>query len=100
MDKIQKKSNFDRLPLAKKIAKQQFEKLNKVDPKAVTEEVAMIERKLCDASFKSTQRDARIEAFASKTNPPPVGKYTPRYTQVDAKFRNTMYLPEEENEGF
>jgi hypothetical protein len=60
--------------------KAQLEKTNKIDPKAVSEEVAFIQRKLCDASFKATERDARLEAFSSKTNPPPVGKYTPRFT--------------------
>ena len=80
MDKIQKKSNFDKLPLPKKIMKKQLEKTNKVDPKAVSEEVANIQRRHCDASFKATERNARIEAFSSKTNPPPVGKYTPRFT--------------------
>lgn len=35
---------------------------------------------MCDSSFKSTERDARLDAFFSKTNAPPVGKYTPRFT--------------------
>ena len=74
--------------------KKQLEKTNKIDPKAVGDEVDFIQRKLCDASFKATERDARQEAFFSKTNPPPVGKYTPRFTQIDAKFRKTVYLPE------
>jgi hypothetical protein len=74
--------------------------LNKADPKAINEEVSRILRKECDSSFKSTNRDDRITAFASKTNPPPVGKYTPRYNQIDAAFRKTEYLPEKENEGF
>jgi hypothetical protein len=29
-----------------------------------------------------------------------VGKYTPRYSQIDAAFRETRYYPEKENEGF
>jgi hypothetical protein len=74
--------------------------LNKADPKAINEEVSRLLKKECDSSFKSTERIARFMAFASKTNAPAVGKYTPRYTQVDASFRKTEYLPEKENEGF
>jgi hypothetical protein len=74
--------------------------LNKADPKAINDEVSRILKKECNSSFKSTERDARLIAFASKTNAPAVGKYTPRYTQVDASFRKTEYLPEKENEGF
>lgn len=74
--------------------------MNKADPKTINDEVSRILKKECDSSFKATERDARLTAFASKTNPPPVGKYTPRYTQVDASFRETKYLAEKENEGF
>jgi len=50
-----------------------MEKSNKVDQKVVNDEVDKITRSLCDSSFKSTEREARHEAFFSKTNPPAVG---------------------------
>jgi hypothetical protein len=99
MAKIKHKSDYDDVSLRKKV-KKQFEAMNKTDPKAINAEVMRILQKNCDSSFKSTEREARINAFASKTNPPAVGKYTPRYTQVDAAFRDTRYFPEKENEGF
>lgn len=79
MAKIKQKSDYDDNSLRKKV-KKQFEALNKADPKAINDEVSRILKKECDSSFKSTERDARLTAFASKTNAPAVGKYTPRYT--------------------
>ena len=79
MAKIKQKSDYDDNSLRKKV-KKQFEQMNKADPKAINDEVSRILRKECDSSFKSTERDARLMAFASKTNAPAVGKYTPRYT--------------------
>ena len=34
----------------------------------------------CDSAFKSQERDERLQAFASKTNSPAVGKYNVRFT--------------------
>jgi len=76
--------------------------MNKADPKAINDEVSRILRKECDSSFKATEREARVMAFASKTNAPAVGKYTPRYSQIDPsrKENYSRYFPEKENEGF
>ena len=98
MYKIKQKSDFDDNSLKKKV-KKQFEAMNKADPKAINDEVTRILKKDCDYSFKSTEREARLKAFASKTNAPAVGKYTPRYSQIDKAFRKTIYLKERENEG-
>ena len=99
MAKIKQKSEYDDNSLRKKV-KKQFEQMNKADPKAINDEVARILRKECDSSFKATEREARVMAFSSKTNPPPVGKYTPRYSQIDPSKKETRYIPEKENEGF
>ena len=40
--------------------------MNKADPKAINDEVSRILRKDCDSSFKATEREARVMAFASK----------------------------------
>ena len=47
------------------------------------------------------ERDRRLDAFASKTNSPAVGKYNPRFGQVENPIsKNVSYIPEPENLGF
>jgi len=47
------------------------------------------------------ERDARLDAFASKTNSPHPGKYNPRFSQVENPLsKNVSYIPEPENLGF
>ena len=38
-------------------------------------------------------------AFESKTNSPRVGKYIPRYSQVDVKEKFPRYIPKPDNLG-
>lgn len=101
MDKIQRQSHFDKLPLAKKIMRSQMQQAHKVDPKMIEDEIQRIQKKNCDSSFKCQPRDSRIRAFASKTNSPAPGKYTPRFSQVENTLaKNVHYIPEPENLGF
>lgn len=101
MEKIQRQSHFDKLPLGKKIMRSQMQQAHKVDPKLIEDEIQRIQRQACDASFKCQPRDIRIKAFASKTNSPAVGKYTPRFTQVENTLaKNVSYVPEPDNLGF
>ncbi len=50
-------------------------------------------------AFKSTTRNHWQEAHASKTNPPDVGKYTPRYDVLDSDKKATSFVKEHDPEG-
>lgn len=51
------------------------------------------------AAFKSTTRDAWAKAHASKTNPPEVARYTPKYEALDANKRMVAVPEEHKHEG-
>ena len=51
------------------------------------------------SSFNATSRDAWQEAHASKTRPPDVGKYKPKYNSVWAPIKDTIMRPTPPNEG-
>ena len=44
-------------------------------------------------------RDARAQAFASKTNSPDIGKYTPKYNQIEKVSPNFKIIAEGVNKG-
>jgi hypothetical protein len=45
-------------------------------------------------AFKSTTRNNWQVAHASKTNPPDVGKYTPKYDALDSDQKATVFVKE------
>lgn len=51
------------------------------------------------ASFTATSRDAWATSHASKTNPPDVGKYKPKYSQVEPKGLSAEIRAQPKNEG-
>ena len=51
------------------------------------------------SSFNATSRDAWQEAHASKTRPPDVGKYKPKYNSVWAPIKDTIMRQTPPNEG-
>lgn len=67
-----------------------------------------MKQKKCDWSFKSVERDVRIQfnpqrridQLCSKTNSPIPGKYSPRWGCVDAEPTAVHYIPEPPNYGF
>ena len=62
-------------------------------------EFLRVERKKCNSSFKAQSREDRFQAFYSKTNSPRVGKYTPRYNQVDGRDKFPKYFIPPDNMG-
>ena len=44
-------------------------------------------------------RDARAQAFASKTNSPDIGKYTPKYNVIEKVAPITQIIAEARNKG-
>lgn len=50
-------------------------------------------------AFKSTTRNNWQEAHASKTNPPDVGKYTPKYDALDTDQKATVFVKEHDQQG-
>ena len=51
------------------------------------------------SSFNATSRDAWATAHASKTNPPDVGKYKPKFNQVEKIAPQTQIIKEPRNFG-
>ena len=51
------------------------------------------------SSFSATSREAWIKSHASKTNPPDVGKYKPKFNQVEKKELYTAIIAPQKNMG-
>ena len=51
------------------------------------------------SSFNATSRDAWATAHASKTNPPDVGKYKPKFNQVEKIAPSSQIIAEPRNFG-
>ena len=56
-------------------------------------------RRKVTSSFNATSRDAWQDAHASKTGPPDVGKYKPKYGQIWAPIKDTVMRQTPPNEG-
>jgi hypothetical protein len=56
-------------------------------------------RRSVQPAFKSCTRDQVDKATASKTKPPDVAKYTPKYAHLDADERKVAVLSEHKHLG-
>ena len=61
--------------------------------------VQPVRRNQSSACFTATSRDGWALSHANKTNPPEVGKYKPRYSQIERKGATTKIVSKSKNTG-